>query len=564
MKKISFLKAFSICFCFILTSCADLSSTSTSITTKLMVPNSSTAVDIALKDCGIDKTDLIYSSCEEMGTNVCLVSLITEENECFYNVDMSTKTIEKININRDYNIKKNEFAKNDAYQAALAKSQLEEKEILYVDISTESSNNATSIEVILYTANVKYLYSFDLSTGKLLENHITQIEYNTTQSVCLSSEVALAIVTNYLNNTSISVDSLMKRRLRGNKVYDFQLSDENYVYNITINALFGDIIKDERRLKSKEKIFSQSGIVSDRGLIDFITEDINKKNLKNDYCYQSLNRTNYVWKAKFEDDKYYYVYEVDAYNVEVISFRKYVKNYYKFTTWAYSNYDSIGFSEKALEFGSNNGFDYSIKNIMSLSDITNKVNDIVDSIYITVKLKSDSNGLYYLAYGNNNDNFFIMSLDAVTGAVKEEKYQSIKSIITLSKRTIGFRTQDNFTYEIDAVYENDQLSYYVYGLCQYYTFVTKIDDKVEECDIIEKKCEEDKSKSYISKEMALTKALNGSLLIEEDVNSIEIRLNNYIVHNAYVVTFNRLDVQYRIEINCYTGLILSYSMNYSD
>ena len=108
------------------------------------------------------------------------------------------------------------------------------------------------------------------------------------------------------------------------------------------------------------------------------------------------------------------------------------------------------------------------------------------------------------------------------------------------------------------------MSYYVYGLCQYYTFVTKIDDKVEECDIIEKKCEEDKSKSYISKKMALTKALNGSLLIEEDVNSIEIRLNNYIVHNAYVVTFNRLDVQYRIEINCYTGLILSYSMNYSD
>ena len=96
------------------------------------------------------------------------------------------------------------------------------------------------------------------------------------------------------------------------------------------------------------------------------------------------------------------------------------------------------------------------------------------------------------------------------------------------------------------------------------TFVTKIDDKIEECDIIEKKCEEDKNKNYISKEKALTKALNGSLLIEEDVNSIEIRLNNYKVHNAYVVTFNKLDVQYRIEINCYTGNILSYSMNYSD
>lgn len=562
MKKMSFL-AVTLCIFFLLTSCKNTPAESTSHS-GLIVSNSTNAVDLALNDCGISKNDLIYSSCEEMSKNVCLVSLITEQNEYFYNVDMNTKSIEKIDINRDYNIKKNEFTKDMAYSNALEKSQLKENEILNVSISTEASNNATSIEVTLFTANIKYLYSFDTSTGEVLENHISQINYNNNESVCLSYDSAKALVINYLDDKNVSIDYMTNRKLRGNKVYDFQLSNENYIYNITINALFGDIIKDERRLKSNDKIFSQNGIISDRGLVDFITEDINKRNLKTNYCYQSLNRTNYVWKASFEDDKYFYAYEVDAYNVEIISFRRYVKNYYNFLSWAYENYDLETFGNDALSFGKSNGFDYSIKNILSLDEITNNVTKILDPIYVTIKLKNDSNGLYYLAYGNNNENFFIMSLDSKTGNIIDSKYQSINSIITLSKRTIGFRDKDCFTYEIDAIYENDNLNYYVYGMCQYYTFVTKIDDKIEECDIIEKKCEEDKNKNYISKEKALTKALNGSLLIEEDVNSIEIRLNNYKVHNAYVVTFNKLDVQYRIEINCYTGNILSYSMNYSD
>ena len=477
---------------------------------------------------------------------------------------MKSNKIENVDINRDYTVKKNEFTKDKAYKNALEKSKLNENEILNVEISTESSNNAASIEVILYTANIKYLYAFNIITGETLESHISKIEYAPSKSVCISADDAKAIASNYINDDNVVIDYIIKGKLRGNKTYEIKASDDSYIYNITINALFGDIIKNEKRLKTKDKIFSQKGIVSDRGLQDFITEDINKKNIKLNYCYQSLNRTNYVWKASFEDDKYYYIYEVDAINVEIISFRKYVKNYYDFLSCAYNNYNSSVFNTEALKFGVNNGFNYSIKNILSVSEITEKINEAVNPIYVTVKLKNNSNGLYYLAYGNNKDNFFIISLDSMTGNVIESKYQSIKNIITLSKRTIGFRTQDSFECEIDAVYENDELSYYVYGMCQYYTFITKIDDKIQECDIIEKKYEEDKNNSYISKEKALMKALNASLLIEEDVNSIEIRLNNYKVHNAYVVTFNKLDVQYKIEINCYTGNILSYSINYSD
>ena len=43
-----------------------------------------------------------------------------------------------------------------------------------------------------------------------------------------------------------------------------------------------------------------------------------------------------------------------------------------------------------------------------------------------------------------------------------------------------------------------------------------------------------------------------------------LKLNDYNIHNAYIVSFRRIDVTYEIEIDVYTGKLLNYRIKYLD
>lgn len=550
---------------FLLTSCGEKT---TDLSSNLYTENNDIH-SFVLNELNLNKEDISYSSYERLWENEYIVTLISNDNEYYIRANLNDRSIENLDLVNSNEISTFSYTLDTYYYQALEKAQLDENDILKAKISSLASFNTKAIDVSLYTANMKYYYSFNKDTNEILNYRISLIDYDSENSAYISMIDAITRAKDYIGS-EVELEEIRDEKLRGNKVYIISLYDLNKKYEISINALTGDIIKEEQRSINSKKIFINKNIIDEKSITNIVYQNIiDNININYISLVQGFNRTNFVYRAYVDTDYFTYKFEINGLNGTIISKEKYIHNYYDFIYWAY-NYQNKndGEFESIAQEKYNNGYNnIKFTNIISennVLDIINNKNINFNTNYLCIKLDIINNSLAYIIYGNDEVNFFYFYIDAYNGNIISEHYTNIDELVTITRNAINVQTKSSSFYSIDFEFIDNKLYYYVYGMSQCYSFIVRIDDETKEYLIIEKNYEDSINKCFITKDKALIQALNYCLLTIDDVSSIKVKLNDYNIHNAYIVSFRRIDVTYEIEIDVYTGKLLNYRIKYLD
>lgn len=550
---------------FILTSCGE---ETTSISSNLQVVNND-VYSFVLNELNLKEENITYSSYERLWEDEYIVTLVDKNNEYFIRANLENKSIENLDLINSNEITISSYILDNYYYQALNKAQLDEKDILKAKLSSQSSINTKAIDVSLYTANMKYFYSFSSETKEILDYRISYIDYDSENSAYISINDAITRAKDYLAS-EVELKEIREEKIRGNKVYIVTLYDSNKNYEISINAINGDIIKLEKRNINVNNLFNNKNILNEEKITEIINQNINNNvKIKNFSLVQGFNRTNCIYRAYIDTDYFSYRLEIDGINGTIIAKEKYIHDYYDFIYWAYTYQDKNDglFENLAKEKYNNNYSNITFTNIISenkVLEVINNKNINFDTNYLCIKLDIVNDSLIYIVYGNDEANFFYFYIDAYNGNIISEHYTNIDELITITRNAIHVQTRASSFYGIDFEVIDNKLYYYVYGISQCYSFIVKINDETKDYSIIEKNCEDSINKCFITKDKALNQALNYCLLTIDDVSSIKVNLNDYYIHNAYIVSFRRIDVTYEIEIDVYTGKLLNYRIKYLD
>lgn len=550
---------------FILTSCGE---ETTSISSNLQVVNND-VYSFVLNELNLKEENITYSSYERLWEDEYIVTLVDKNNEYFIRANLENKSIENLDLINSNEITISSYILDNYYYQALNKAQLDEKDILKAKLSSQSSINTKAIDVSLYTANMKYFYSFSSETKEILDYRISYIDYDSENSAYISINDAITRAKDYLAS-EVELKEIREEKIRGNKVYIVTLYDSNKNYEISINAINGDIIKLEKRNINVNNLFNNKNILNEEKITEIINQNINNDvKINHLSLVQGFNRTNCIYRAYIDTDYFSYRLEIDGINGTIIAKEKYIHDYYDFIYWAYTYQDKNDglFENLAKEKYNNNYSNITFTNIISenkVLEVINNKNINFDTNYLCIKLDIVNDSLIYIVYGNDEANFFYFYIDAYNGNIISEHYTNIDELITITRNAIHVQTRASSFYGIDFEVIDNKLYYYVYGISQCYSFIVKINDETKDYSIIEKNCEDSINKCFITKDKALNQALNYCLLTIDDVSSIKVNLNDYYIHNAYIVSFRRIDVTYEIEIDVYTGKLLNYRIKYLD
>lgn len=564
MKNVNVLKLACLCFVVgLLSSCDDSSDPSTSMygSTKNSMDN---AYSLVLQKYNIKEEDIIYFDNEQLWNKEYLISIFTNDDEQHFTVDLLHHEIKEESINDEFEKASISFTSSDAYLKALEYSKLKDNEILKSFISKKSSDNALALEVILYTANIKYYYLFDNVGGNLLDFAIDVVDFDNSKSVYISSEEAIKKATSYLDDDALIFNNVKADKERGNKIYIVDFINEDMLYKISINAINNEIIKDERINILNNEIFQNNDLLTSTKVKEIISNNIKSSDIEYNYIHPGMDKTKYIWHVSCNYNSYLYNYEINANDGDIICKEKYHNSYNDFLQNAYNNDDK---SFDALQILANKygnlNISYSFIDVLKEEDILSiiKENEELNTNFIITKLIYD-NDFYYYIYGNDDESLFWYQVNAYNGNIIKQKNVIISDLLALTKSKLGFSDLSKITYEIDYKMEQNDIYYYLYGACECYSYVIKICDSTKEYEIIEKKCDESSQRRIISKTKAITKALNACLFTTNEVISINVRINDYKIHNAYIVNFRKLDAYYSVEVDIYSGKILSHSTKY--
>ena len=234
---------------FLLTSCGEKT---TDLSSNLYTENNDIH-SFVLNELNLNKEDISYSSYERLWENEYIVTLISNDNEYYIRANLNDRSIENLDLVNSNEISTFSYTLDTYYYQALEKAQLDENDILKAKISSLASFNTKAIDVSLYTANMKYYYSFNKDTNEILNYRISLIDYDSENSAYISMIDAITRAKDYIGS-EVELEEIRDEKLRGNKVYIISLYDLNKKYEISINALTGDIIKEEQRSINSKKI----------------------------------------------------------------------------------------------------------------------------------------------------------------------------------------------------------------------------------------------------------------------------------------------------------------------